>query len=317
MKRLFLFFCLLVSVEFSTAESQTWNDVVTCQGCCLCTKLKDLQANMKEVVRSQDERKKEHLENFATIVREEHQDTNEANDKILAAAETLLARSEVVDKRTRNLENSMRKLMFKAEVHERKWRDMERSLNRMERKEEEVGKDVTKLLSSVVTLVEARNQTDGALYEINQNVQRLSEKISGCCSKSTAEPSTILPSTTTFGCTTHSSTPPTTTTVSTTTPTTTTVSTTTPTTTTILTTPIPTTTEEEIATTREVPTTSKSVDGMEACVEAGVPKPHPTDCKKYIQCTAPGQGQVLECGEGTVFSPKLGNCDVPSLVPGC
>lgn len=43
---------------------------------------------------------------------------------------------------------------------------------------------------------------------------------------------------------------------------------------------------------------------------------HPSDCQKYLLC-ANGETYILECGDGTVFNPALGNCDWPRNVPGC
>nr|CAI5829393.1 unnamed protein product [Callosobruchus analis] len=37
---------------------------------------------------------------------------------------------------------------------------------------------------------------------------------------------------------------------------------------------------------------------------------HPTDCRKFLNC-ANGQTFVQDCAPGTLFNPKLGNCDFP------
>lgn len=37
---------------------------------------------------------------------------------------------------------------------------------------------------------------------------------------------------------------------------------------------------------------------------------HPTDCSKFLNC-ANGQTYIQDCAPGTLFNPKLGNCDFP------
>ncbi|XP_054002582.1 uncharacterized protein LOC128889196 isoform X3 [Hylaeus anthracinus] len=44
--------------------------------------------------------------------------------------------------------------------------------------------------------------------------------------------------------------------------------------------------------------------------------PHPTDCKKFLQC-ANGGTFIMDCGPGTVFNPAISVCDWPYNVKDC
>ncbi|XP_063861437.1 mucin-2-like [Scylla paramamosain] len=141
----------------------------------------------------------------------------------------------------------------------------------------------------------------------------------------TPEPTTTTTTTTTpepTTTTTTTTTPePTTTTTTTTTPepTTTTTTTTTPepTTTTTTTTPPPpppTTTTTTTTTPKPITTTTVSPFPCVDCSGGQQYFPHPTDCRKFIQC-APYGPQEMPCAEGTIWNQWLLTCDHEDITP--